>query len=370
MFLIRDIGLAQTDTRRFLMKRGRRGVVAGLTVVFIFFGTAGYSQQSSPYYQGKTITVVEGREPGGTGDLRNRTVITFLRKYIPGQPTIVSQLMPGGGGRKAANHVYLSARADGLTIGNAGSGLVAAGALGATGVQFDLNKLSYLGSPNSGGHYVFATRREAGLDSLEKLRGSSGLRIGAQTVGHTTYISGRLFALLLDVKAPRFVTGFSGPEVDVALARGEVDTRSQDVSTILRRTPEWIEKGLVHFHAILEVPKGKQHERFKHLPEIESFARSEKERKLLALFRATRLAGSTFFLPPGVPEERVKILEQAMRQAFLDPLFEKEYEKLVGEKATPLMPEELAQAIRDLPRESEVVELFNKIAGVDPLPGR
>ena len=347
-------------------KRSRRWINLG----FIFFGTAGYSQQSSPYYQGKTITVVEGREPGGTGDLRNRTVITFLRKYIPGQPTIISQLMPGGGGRKAANHVYLSARADGLTIGNAGSGLVAAGALGATGVQFDLNKLSYLGSPNSGGHYVFVTRREAGLDSLEKLRGSSGLRMEPKRWDTPRISVGGSLLLSWMSKRRRSVTGFSGPEVDVALARGEVDTRSQDVSTVLRRTPEWIEKGLVHFHAILEVPKGKQHARFKHLPEIESFARSEKERKLLALFRATRLAGSTFFLPPGVPEERVKILEQAMRQAFLDPLFEKEYEKLVGEKATPLMPEELAQAIRDLPRESEVVELFNKIAGVDPLPGR
>lgn len=343
-------------------------ILGALLTHVLFLPTAVFSQ--APYYQGKTITIVQGREPGGTGDLRDRAVITFLRKHIPGQPTIVTEYMPGGGGRKAANHMYRSARTDGLTIGNVGSGLVAAGALGATGVQYDLNKLSYLGSPNSGGQWVFVTRREVGLDSLEKLRASSGLRTGAQSVGHNIYITGRLFGYFLDLKAPRFVTGYSGPEVDLALARGEVDARAQVADTIFARAAEWIEKGLVHFHAILEVPKGRQHARFKHLPEIESFARSEKERKLLALFRATRLAGSAFFLPPGVPEERVKIVEQAMRQAFLDPLFEKEYEKLVGEKPTPLMPEELAQAIRDLPREPEVVELFNKIAGADPLPGR
>jgi len=302
--------------------------------------------------------------------MRDRAVLSFLRKYIPGQPSIVTEFMPGGGGRKAANHIYQTARPDGLTVGNVGSGLVAAGALGAPGVQYDVYKFIYLGSPNSGGQWVFVTRREAGSDSLEKLRAASGLRIRAQSVRHNIYITGRLFAHLLDLKAPRFVTGYSGPEVDLALARGEVDARSQVADTIFQRAREWIEKGLVHFHAILEVPRGRQHARFKHLPEVENFARSEKERKLLALFRATRLAGSAFFLPPGTPEERVRVLAQAMRQAFLDPLFEKEYEKLVGEKPTPLMPEELAQAIRDLPREPEIVDLFNKIAGAEPLPGR
>jgi hypothetical protein len=32
------------------------------------------------------------------------------------------------------------------------------------------------------------------------------------------------------------------------------------------------------------------------------------------------------------------------------------------------MPEELEQTIRDMPREREVVELFKKLTGPDPLP--
>ena len=50
------------------------------------------------------------------------------------------------------------------------------------------------GSPVSVFHYVFLTRKEAGLNSLEKLRGATGVRIGAQEVGHDIYITGRLFA--------------------------------------------------------------------------------------------------------------------------------------------------------------------------------
>ncbi|MBI1997330.1 MAG: hypothetical protein HYS66_12795 [Deltaproteobacteria bacterium] len=53
----------------------------------------------TPFYQGKTITIVQGRDPGGTGDIRVKAVLLFLQKYIPGNPTIVSEYMPGGGSR-------------------------------------------------------------------------------------------------------------------------------------------------------------------------------------------------------------------------------------------------------------------------------
>jgi len=321
-------------------------------------------------YQGKTITIIQGREPGGTGDMRVRAVIPFLRKYIPGQPNIVSEFMPGGGGRKAANHIFRSVRPDGLTLGNVGAGLVANAVLGQTGVQYDLDKLIYLGSPNSATHYVFLTRREAGLNSLEKLRAASGIRVGAQTVGHDIYINGRLFSWLLGLKEPKFVTGYSGPEVDLALMRKEVDARVNIADTVIQRTPDWLEKGLVDFHAILEIPKGDKHPRFAHLPELESFAKSEKEKKILAMLRAFRLTGSPYILPPGTPIERVEVLREAIRKTFKDPEFRREFKKLTGDDPTPLMPEAHEKAVRELPRDSEIVELFKKLAGAEPLPPR
>ena len=158
----------------------------------------GYAQ--SDFYKGKTITVVQIVDAGGTGDLRRKALFPFLQKYIPGNPTIVSDYMPGGGGRKAANHVYRVAKADGLTIGGMSSSLVSNAILDTGGVQYDIDKLTYLGSPVSVFHYVFLTRKEAGLGSLEKLRAAAGVRIGAQEVGHDIYITGRLFAYLLNLK--------------------------------------------------------------------------------------------------------------------------------------------------------------------------
>jgi hypothetical protein len=71
-----------------------------------------------------------------------------------------------------------------------------------------------------------------------------------------------------------------------------------------------------------------------------------------------------------VPKERVEILQEAMRRAFKDPAFEKEYKKLTGDDPTPLTPEANEKAVRDIPREPEIIALFKKLAGPDPLTGR
>jgi hypothetical protein len=209
-----------------------------------------------------------------------------------------------------------------------------------------------------------------GTTHLEKLRGTAGVKIGAQSIGHSIYITGRLFAYFLGLKEPRFVVGYSGPEIDLALLRGEVDARSSLVASIVQRTPEWVDKGLVDFHAVLETPKGNRHARFAHLPELETFAKSENERKALALQRAIRLGGSAIVVPPNTPRDRVEILQAAMRKALNDPGFPANFRKLVGEDPTPLMPEELQKVIQEVPREPEAIALFNKIAGAERLPER
>lgn len=324
----------------------------------------------APFYQGKTITVIVSSDAGGTSDVRIRALLPFLQKHIAGNPTIVTEYMPGGGGRKAANHVFRVAKPDGLIIGSMGNTQIAAAVLGETGVLYDLDKFVYLGSTDTMTQHIFFTRKEVGASNLEKLRGASGIRIGAQSIGHTIYITGRIFAFLLGLEYPKFVVGYSGPEIDLAIQRGEVDARSNLVSSIMQRTPEWADKGLVDFHAVLETPKGNRHPRFAHLPEIESFAKSEKEKKVLALQRAIRLSGLAIVLPPNTPRDRVEILQAAMRKALNDPGFSASFHKLVGEYPTPLMPEGLQKVIQDVPRDPEVITLFNKIAAAERLPDR
>lgn len=342
-----------------------------LVTLFVYFGLLpAYGRAQAPFYQGKTITIIQGRDPGGTGDMRVRALLPFVQKYIPGNPTVVNEYMPGGGSRKAANHIYQSARPDGLTIGNVSSGMVSVAVLGEKGVLYDLGKFFYLGSPFSSHHAVFVTRKEAGLSSIEKLRAATGIRIGGQSVGFSTYIEGRLFAYILGLKEPRFVTGYGGAELDPALMRGEIDARATSADTVLRRNPEWLKKGLVDFHVIIEVPKGDKHPHFAHLPELESFAKSERERKLMVMQRAFRVTGQPFILPPGTPKDRVEILQEAFRKTYRDPEFHKEYKKFTADDPTPLMPEDHERTMGEIPRDPEVIEIFKKLVGAGPLPPR
>ncbi len=323
-----------------------------------------------PFYQGKTITIIVSSDAGGTGDLRVKAIIPFLQKYIPGNPSLVTEYMSGGGGRKAANHVFRSAKPDGLVMGSMGTRLLAAAIQGESGVLYDLDRFIYLGSSDAATQHIFLTRKEIGLSNLEKLRATPGLRIGAQAIGHNIYIMGRLFAFFMGLKHVKFVVGYSGPEVDLALLRSEVDARASLVAAIVQRSPEWIEKGLVDFHAVMEIPKGNRHPRFAHLPEIESFAKSEKERQILRLQRSFRLGGSAIVLPPYTPKDRAEILQEAMKKTFRDPAFPGAFRKLVGEEPSPILPEELQVVIKEIPRDTEVIGLFNKIAGSEPLPDR
>ena len=354
------------ERRQFALSTGL--CLSGGLALLLSLPSSASSQ--APFYQGKTITIIYGTAPGGTSDMMVKAALPYLKKHIPGEPTILSEYMPGAGGIKAVNHIYRNVRPDGLTIGNVGGGLVSNAVLGESGVLYDINKLIYLGSPHSHYHWVFMTRRESALASLEALRSASGVRIGAQSVGHSVYIVGRLFAFLMGLKEPKFVVGYSGPEVDLALARGEVDARINNADTLLKRNPEWLAKGVIDLHAIMEVPKGLKHPHFARLPEVEEFARSEKERKVLAMLRAFRQVGSPYILPPGTPREQVKILQQAIAKTFNDPGFPSEYKKLTGDDPTPLMPEEMEKAIRELPRDPETVDLFKKIAGAGSLPPR
>ena len=357
--------------RQFRSTRALGLIVFSLlpVLVAVLGVTSAFAQ--APFYQGKTITLIVGAGPGGMGDLRARALASGLAKNIPGNPTITFQYMPGAGGRKAANHLYNTARADGLTLFRISSSIVPYAVLGESGVQYDIDKLIYLGTTEHLLYYLFNTRAEAGLNTLAKLRAAPGVRIGSAPVGHTGYIHSRVVAYLLDMKEPKIVAGYENEDLDVAFARGEVDAQVASTGTVIEH--DLVNKKLADFHAAIEIPKGRKDPRFAqlNLPDIETFAKSEKEKKFLNMMRAFRSIGTALLLPPGTPKDRVDILKEAVRRTHTDPAFINEYRKLTGgDEPTPLMPDEQARVVKEIPRDPETIELFKKFAGTGPLPSR
>ena len=173
------------------------------------------------------------------------------------------------------------------------------------------------------------------------------------------------------MKDPKFIAGFSAPEVDAAIIRGELDGRANNASSVLRRNPEWFDKGLMNFHAIMEVPKGVKHPNLGPSTRNRELRQNRERQEVAGDVARFRLVGSPYMLPPGTPKERVDILQEApCAKRSRIPSFTASFLKLVGDEAEPLMPEELAQAISDTPRDVEITELLKAFSGSGPLPSR
>ena len=361
-------------TKSFSRECGRGSYIIGAAISLLFLLGVPVSTvfSQADFFKGKTITIIQDSSPGGVGNLRTNAVIAGLKKHIPGSPNIVVQFMEGAGGRKAANFLFNNARPDGLTIGRVGSGFVSSPILGLSGVLYDVNKFIYLGSGHSEGSTVFFTRKDVGLDSLDKLKKSTNLRIGGQSIGHSNYVAARLFAWLLDIKDPRFVVGYSGAEIDVAIAQGELDARANNIDAVLQRTPQLISEGLAHFHAVVEVPFGfrPNHPVLARLPALHSFASTEREKRVVQMYVSFMQFLQAFVLPPNTPPERVKILKDAFAKVWKDKEFYENWRSMTKGEPSPLMPEELEAMVKAIPREPQDVKLYNLISGEGPLPQR
>jgi len=193
-------------------------------VVFIFCLWLSLAPSSLPreaeagYYDGKTIKIVEGRRPGGTGSLRTTTTVRYLQKYL-GHAAAVFQYLPGAGGTAGVNHMVNSAKRDGLTIGNSSSGMFARAIIGARGVRYKLEDLVLLGAGSPGGVLALTIRPGLKIDSVEKLRAGKGFRFGNRSVGHSLYNADRLAAFVIGIKEPKWVLGYSSGEIHLAIER-------------------------------------------------------------------------------------------------------------------------------------------------------
>ncbi|HEY3166031.1 MAG TPA: hypothetical protein VGK57_02315, partial [Candidatus Binatia bacterium] len=144
------------------------------------------------FYQGKTIRVIVGYQPGDNHDQWARTYARFMGKYIPGNPRFVVQNMPGAGSMIAANHVYNMTKPDGLTLGSFGGALIMAQLTGRKEVQFDWPKYAWIGTPYRAGHLLFM-RSDAPFKNLDQLRQTNDPpRCSATGVGSTGYDIPRL----------------------------------------------------------------------------------------------------------------------------------------------------------------------------------
>jgi tripartite-type tricarboxylate transporter receptor subunit TctC len=309
------------------------------------------------FYQGKTIRVIIGYQPGDNHDLWARLYTRYLGKHIPGNPDFVAQNMPGAGSMIAANHVYNLSKPDGLTLGAIGGALFMAQLTGRKEVQFDWPKFSWIMTPERGGHLLFM-RTDAPFKSLDDLRPTNEPpRCSATGVGSTGYDVPRLLEEAFGFKF-RVISGYpGGAEQDLAMERNEVQCRAITIDGFFGREPflTWMKKNFVR--VLLQTEK-KRHPKLPNVPTIfelmDQYRVAETKRRLVDSYLGIWGFGSRPIVStPGLPADRLKILRDAFMKMFNDPGFLDELRRRNWE-AEPVAGDELealAKEVVDQPPE-------------------
>lgn len=303
--------------------------------VFSLVGTAATGTVlADDYYKGKTVTVFAGRPPGGGVDSEMRLVAQFLAGQIPGKPNIIPKNMPGAGGVALGNHLFSVAAADGLTLGVPGrTAFVLAPVTGNPNARYDLQKLTWIGSPASS-NFILWLRRGVNVSTLAELRKTSKvLVIGGSSPGNSDTVVPELLA-----KYERFpfkvVRGYPGTaEQALAMQRGEIDGMFTERASF-RTDP--VASGLaVPILQTFPLEPG--------LPLLEEIAGDPMEKALLGLFNIPLRVGLALVAPPQVPAD----ITRTLRAAYLGAVSSKEYRDEALKRGFEVGPPNSGEEIAD-----------------------
>jgi len=282
-----------------------------MSLVALMISLPAFAIGQSDYYQGKTLRIVQGRNPGGSGDLRVKAMMPFLQKYIPGNPTVINRQMPGGAHLNATNHIFNVAEADGLTILAANPNVAMGQLAKLPNVRFDANKFIWLGSSGPDG-VMFAIRADLPFKTFQEMK-NSGKEFVAGTTGPGS--NAHDMPLLLKEFAGlklRLVAGYAAnSDILLAVERKESDAYSALATTIQLAVDRGAVRPLVRTRT--PVPN------WNHLPTDESLATNDTGRALMAIRGIPQSIGRAFAVRPGTPPERVAMLREALAKTLKDP---------------------------------------------------
>jgi tripartite-type tricarboxylate transporter receptor subunit TctC len=137
---LNDEGEHSMDRRRFL---------TGLTAATTLPLPALAQESVESFYKGKNITLIVPTSPGGINDISGRLLSRHFGRFLPGNPNVVVQNVPGGGGLVAANKLYNTSERDGSVISLIQRGTMQVQIQGNSNAKFDPQKFTWLGSLSS-----------------------------------------------------------------------------------------------------------------------------------------------------------------------------------------------------------------------------
>ena len=298
------------------------------------------------FYRGNTVYVMIGSAVGGGFDFYGRTVGRYMAKYIPGNPTVVPQNLPGAGSFTAATRVAVTAPQDGTYIGAIQPTAILDPVLGDPSKGAKRLDLAFLGNAAENIEACFL-RTDAPAKSFAD-GFTTEIVLGASNGASSSREYASLLKNVLGMKI-KIVTGYTGnADILLAVDRSEVQGFcGSSFLNVLASRPQWFANNIV---------RAISHQGTKPLPEMKetkgvmpaiTYAKTEEQKQILNLYDLQGRFGRPWVTGGKVPPERI----QALRTAFIKSLNDPELRKEViarGLEISPMPGEEIQRLVTEV----------------------
>jgi tripartite-type tricarboxylate transporter receptor subunit TctC len=299
--------------RRHLLQTLAGGAVALAT------GHA-HAQNVESFYRGKTITLFVATSPGGNYDLNGRLVSRHLGRFIPGNPSIVVQNVPGAGGLLLANRLANTIERDGLTMAIMERGTPQTVYEGDVNARFDPLKLTWIGSVSSYANdsYLLLVNDKNPARSVDDLR-TMRTRLGGDAPGSTNLTFAILARDLLKFNI-QVIRGYHGAApMFLAMQSGELDGQIIGLGSV--RGAQQTLWNTRQVRPLLQFGRLTRHPELPDVPTARELVTDPATLAMLEFAEIPFFMALPFVAPPGVPADRAQALQAAFMQMSKDPQF-------------------------------------------------
>jgi tripartite-type tricarboxylate transporter receptor subunit TctC len=281
------------------------------------------------FYSGKTISMLIGFTTGGGYDLYARTLARYMGRYIPGNPSIVPQNMPGAGSLKVVNYLYNAAPKDGTAIGHFAPGILFERLLGrpsAEAAQFEATRFNWLGSVSKEVS-VCGFMASSGIKTWSDMQTKQPV-IAASGGGAESDVFPTVLKNMFHVPL-KLVTGYpGGAEMVLAMQRREVDGRcGWSWTSVLSVNKALLESGQINLTLQIALQRDK-HPALQDVPLVVDITDDPAKKAALRLIVSRQSIARPFAAPPDIPPDRARLLRAAFDATMKDPDFLAETQRL------------------------------------------
>ena len=289
-------------------------VLAGAVAAFCLGAQAGHAQEAD--FSRKTITIYIGNTAGGTYDLMGRLVARHLGHFLPGNPTVVPENMPGAGSLRAANHIFNVAPKDGTALGIVTDTVAVEQALRNPAVQFDARKLTWIGrvAASNAVQIIWHTAKVQSIEDAKRFEAT----VAGTGAGNAAETVPKLLNAVIGTKF-KVIKGYpAANEAMLAVERGEVESAVPNWTTLKTTRASWLRDGKAKVILQYLTERGPE---LPDVPALGELGDNLEARQLLGLYAGTGAIGRSFFGPPGLRPAVMKALRDGFAAMSKDPQF-------------------------------------------------